>query len=82
VINEEVLGHIESKRKRSSYVQQKVGSLTGLVTSCVGTVFSNTLLKERYWEKVLWNGGRGRIQKRLLNDAKKRKDRGNLKTKR
>ena len=31
----------------TSYVQKKEGRLTGLVTSCVGTAFWNTLLKER-----------------------------------
>jgi hypothetical protein len=30
-----------------SYIQQTEGRLTGLVTSCVGTAFYNTLPKKR-----------------------------------
>jgi len=36
----------DSRRKEISYEQQKEGRITGLVISCVGTVFLNTLLKE------------------------------------
>jgi hypothetical protein len=43
-----------------SYVQQKEGRLFGLVTSCVGTAFCNTLLKEEV------TGRRGRRCKQLL----------------
>jgi hypothetical protein len=30
-----------------SYIQGKEGRLTGLVTTCVGTAFKNSLLRER-----------------------------------
>jgi hypothetical protein len=36
----------ESRRKGISYKQQKGGRLTGLDLSCMGTAFSNTVLKE------------------------------------
>jgi hypothetical protein len=40
--------YIQSRRRGISYVQYKEGRLTGLVTSCVGTAFLNTCLKEWY----------------------------------
>jgi len=40
----------ESVRRGISYTQQKEGRLSGLVTSCVGSAFYNTLLKERWRE--------------------------------
>jgi len=39
--------YTESRRREISYIQQKEGRLTGLVTSCIGIVLHNTLLKER-----------------------------------
>jgi hypothetical protein len=40
----------DNNRTRISYIQQPEGRPTGLVTSCVGTAFYNTLLKKR-WKK-------------------------------
>jgi hypothetical protein len=37
----------ERRRAGASYVEQKEWRLTGVVTSCAGTAFWNTLLKER-----------------------------------
>jgi len=42
---EEVLK--SSKRRGIFYIQKKQGTLTGFVTTGVGTAFYNTLLKER-----------------------------------
>jgi hypothetical protein len=41
----------ESRRTGTSHKQQKEARLTGLVTSCVGTAFSTTLLKEHLEER-------------------------------
>jgi hypothetical protein len=45
VKNEEV--YIESRRKGASYITIKRRKANWIVTSCAGTAFSNTLLKER-----------------------------------
>jgi hypothetical protein len=51
VRNEKVL---HTARKRGiSYIQHAECGLTRLVTSCIGTAISNTLLKERYREEVM-----------------------------
>ena len=39
--------YLQSRSTEISYIQYNEGRLTGLVTSCVGTAFWNTLLKER-----------------------------------
>jgi len=38
--------YMESRKKGTSYVQQKGGRLTGSVMPCVGTAFCYTLFKE------------------------------------
>jgi hypothetical protein len=45
VRNEEVLHRVKEVRNMIHSI--KIGELVGLVTSCVETVFSNTLLKQR-----------------------------------
>jgi len=44
---EKMKDYTESRKKRTSYIQYYEGRLIGLVTFCVGTAFSKTLLKER-----------------------------------
>jgi hypothetical protein len=39
--------YVESRRKGTSYMPCYEGRLTRLITSCVGILFCNTLLKER-----------------------------------
>jgi hypothetical protein len=46
VRNEEALHRV--KKKRNILHTKQEGRLTGLITYCVGTVFYNTLLKEKY----------------------------------
>ena len=46
----------------------KQGNLTGLVTSCIATVFSNTLMKVTQG-MIQVTGGRERWYKQLLDDA-------------
>jgi hypothetical protein len=64
-VNEEALTHwglsrqkqtnsnyyIELCRRGIPYVQEKEGSLIGLITSCVGTTFCNASLKGRKRER-------------------------------
>jgi hypothetical protein len=46
--------YVESRKTRISYIQEKEGWMFGLVTSCVGTVSWNTLLKERQKRGYKW----------------------------
>ena len=46
VRNEEVLRRVKGE-ECPAYSRRKEGRLNGLVTSCVGTAFSDTLLTER-----------------------------------
>ena len=46
VVNEEVLNRVNDVRNILHTVK-KEGRLTGMVTSCVGTAFQNTILAER-----------------------------------
>jgi hypothetical protein len=39
--------YVESRIKGISYIKKEEGRLIGFVTSCVGTVLLNILLKER-----------------------------------
>jgi hypothetical protein len=48
-----------------------------LVTSCEGTAFKNTLLKEMWREEVTGRGGR--ISKQLLDDFKEKRGHWKLK---
>jgi hypothetical protein len=49
VKSEEVLQEVKEERN-IIHAQQKEERITGLVTSCVGTVFLKYLMKERYNE--------------------------------
>jgi hypothetical protein len=53
--------YVESRRRGIFYKQQKEGRLCGIVTSCVGTAYLNSLLKERYKE----NRGDGEPRKQV-----------------
>jgi len=46
--NEEVLRRV--KEERNILQTTKEGRLCGMVTSCIGTAYLNSLLKERYKE--------------------------------
>jgi len=41
----------EARKGEISCIKYKVGRVSGLVTSCVGSIFQNTLLKERWKER-------------------------------
>ena len=70
VRNEEVLHRDREDRSIVHTIKRR--QLTGLVISCVGTAFWNTLLKERI--EVM--GRRGRRVKQLLDDLKERRATG------
>jgi hypothetical protein len=51
VRNEKVLYRVKRRRSILYAIKRR---LIGLVTSCLGTVFQNTLLKERYKDGQKW----------------------------
>ena len=63
----EVLRTIKKERD-ILHIQDNEGRLNELVTSCLGTGFSNTLLKENSKGIIVMMGRRGKIGKQLLDD--------------
>ena len=59
---------MESRRRGISCVQLKEGKLTGLATSCVGTVFEN-IIEGKVGETQV-TGRKGRRHKQLLDNLK------------
>jgi hypothetical protein len=45
--NKKALYRVKKRKQYPKYIIKEKGRLTDLVTSCVGTAFWNTLLKER-----------------------------------
>jgi hypothetical protein len=66
----------ESRTKATSYVHQKVGRLTGLATSYVGTAFYNTEMKEKVEDKIEGTGRRERIREQYWMIIRKREGNG------
>ena len=57
--------------------KKKEGRLTELVTSCIGTAFYNTLLKERYREGQKWREDEDEDVSSYWMTLKKREGTGN-----
>jgi hypothetical protein len=66
-VTNEVLRTIK-KERNILHIQDNEGMLNGLIISCLGTAFSNTLLKENSKGIIVMMGRRGRIGKQLLDD--------------
>jgi hypothetical protein len=77
-VTNEVLRAIK-KERNILHIQDNERRLNGLVTSCLGTAFSNTLLRENSRGIIVMMRRRGRIGKQLLEDTKEKKICWNLK---
>ena len=60
----------ESRRKEVSYKQYIEGTLTVLVTSCVGTAFRNNVFEDKIEEIIEVTEGGGRKCKQLPDELK------------
>jgi hypothetical protein len=65
---------IEKRKKKISYIEEKEGRLSGLLTSCVGTASWNVIEGN-----IEGTGRRGRRRKQLLQGLKEKEDTGNWK---